>query len=317
MTGRINTSGKLAAGVLLLLSATQGFAQVHGLGGGKVKIQEGLGGTWKGPSASVFNRILTRRAPSEKPSRKVTSRRSNRPVADSPVPSGPEVVKFRPGPDTGIGDMLAAAFTTNPSERSVLQELFRQLKQSYETEVAKDGKSNDLAAAMTFFIASNVVAYYNSDMPSDAATEGLYNTIRSGMASTTEIERLTNSEKQKVHDWLVYMGGFVLAGHVNAKNTNDRLSLADFKAIADQSMRLVLGVGPDKFTPGLRSLSLIDGPGQDADQYTSRISTASPTLAIPRGCSPIRFCPKSTLPFFVRKEASVFSGSFPSFMPVA
>ncbi len=84
-----------------------------------------------------------------------------------------------------------------------MRELFKQLKQGYETEVAKEVKSNNLAAAMTLFIASNVVAYHNSEMPSDEATEEFYNSIRDVMAATPEIARLTNAEKQQTHDWLV------------------------------------------------------------------------------------------------------------------
>lgn len=307
----------VAAAALLLLLGLQTFAQIHGVGGGK--IQEGLGRTWKGPSASVFSGILKRRSAAPQPTPRASAGRRTRksapPVPGTPVPS--EAITFRPGADTGIGEMLASAFSSNPGERAALAELFRQLKQSYENEVAKEGKSNDLAAAMTFFIASNVVAYHNSDLPSDTETDEFYNSIRGVMIATPAITRLSNLEKQQVHDWLVYMGGFVLAGHANAKNTNDASSLADYRSIADQSMRLILGVGPDEFTPDLKPASssrMIRRP----DRYTlTRTSTSSPTLITPPGFSAIKFCPNSTFPLTVRNEASVFSGSLPSFTPVS
>jgi hypothetical protein len=244
----------IAAALLFFLPfCTLTPAQVHGAGGGKAQIKEGLGRTWKGPTAAVFSRILTRKTPNERASRSTPTART-RPAV--PSPSAPTAsITFRPTADSGVAELLATAFSKTPLEKATLLELFKQVKMGYETEVAKEGKSNDLAAAMTLFIASNVVAYHNSEMPSDAETEELYNSIRGVMISTPEIARLTNAEKQQTHDWLVYMGGFVLAGHINAKNTNDLSSLADFKSIADQSMRLVLGIGPDGFTPNLRSVS--------------------------------------------------------------
>lgn len=310
-----NLTKPATAAALFVLLGLQSFAQIHGAGGGK--IQEGLGRTWKGPSASVFSGILKRRnAAPQTPPRASAGRRTIKSAPPTtPVPS--EAITFRPGADTGIGEMLASAFSSNPGERAALAELFRQLKQSYEIEVAKEGKSNDLAAAMTFFIASNVVAYHNSDVPSDAETEEFYNSIRGVMIATPAITRLSNFEKQQVHDWLVYMGGFVLAGHANAKNTNDASSLADYRSVADQSMRLILGVGPGEFTADLKPASS-SGMITRPDAYTlSKTSTSSPTLITPPGFSAIKFCPNSTFPLTVRNEASVFSGSLPSFTPVA
>lgn len=252
----MNAAAKLLAVTLLFLLTLPTLAQLHGAGGGKAQIKEGLGRTWKGPSANVFSRILARRTPSEKSAPASGPRRRAVPYSIKPAAPVPTAaITFQPGPDTGMADLLATAFTKNAAEKSVMLELFRVLKQGYETEVAKERKSNDLAAAMTFFIASNVVVYHNAEMPSEAVTEEFYNSIRGVMASTPEIARLTNAEKQQTHDWLVYMGGFVLLGHMNAKNTNDAASLADYKTIADQSMRLALGIGPADFTPNLQSSS--------------------------------------------------------------
>lgn len=249
------TAAKILAASLLFLLPLHIFAQLHGAGGGRAQIKEGLGRTWKSPAAAAFTRILTRRTapPAERTARSSGPRPRATPSMAPATPTAIASIKFRPGPDTGIGDLLATAITTNAQEKAVMSELFRQLKSGYETEVAKEGKSNDLAAAMTFFVASNVVAYHNSAEPSDAATEDFYNSVREVMAATPEIARLTDAEKQQTHDWLVYMGGLVLLGHMNAKNTNDRASLADYKAVADQSMRLVLGVGPGSLTPNLQS----------------------------------------------------------------
>lgn len=73
-------------------------------------------------------------------------------------------MKFTPAADSGAR-ALADAFGSSAEQRSALVEAFAQIKQGvHEAEVAKEGKSNNLAAAMTFFIAASVVAYNQTEM---------------------------------------------------------------------------------------------------------------------------------------------------------
>lgn len=256
---RTNPSKPVTALFLLAsLLFSSVLPQSHGGGGKAANIKEGIGKTWKGPNTSVFSRLLTRKPATATAAGARTVRRA------PPAPAAPPVnrsvpstaaVKFRPVGDSGVAGILAAAFTTDPAEREMLLEVFRLFKQAYETEVAKEGKSNDLAAAMTLFVASNFVAYHQTEMPSDEVTEELYNSLRDAMAATPEIGKLSNAEKQQVHDWMIYMGGFVLAGYTEAKNKRDKESLANFKTIADLSLRLVLGIDAKNLNSSLRLAS--------------------------------------------------------------
>jgi len=154
----------------------------------------------------------------------------------------PEVVKFTPAGDSGVAETLAAAFGRTDGEKAALAEAFRQIKQGYEAGVAGEGKSNNLAAAMTFFITANVAAYHRADMPSDEAGEALFKSLVETMSAAPELARLSNAEKQQMHDWLVCMAGFVMTGYADAKQNNDQEGLKNFGELADYSMRLVLGV---------------------------------------------------------------------------
>src|ERR1700754_531896 len=106
--------------------------------------------TWKGPDSSV-NRELFKDDTSK-------------------APVNTAVVKFTPTGDSGVIKSLADALGSTPEERAALADAFTQFKQGYETEAAKAGKANNLAVTMTFFIVANVVAYQQTDMPSDADT---------------------------------------------------------------------------------------------------------------------------------------------------
>jgi len=108
-------------------------------------------------------------------------------------------VKFTPAGDSGVAKTLADAFGRNDQEKAALTEAFGQIKQGYEAAVEKEGKANDLAAAMTFFISVNVAAYHQTDIPSDEASESLYQSLRETMNGSNEFGRLSNPEKQRSH----------------------------------------------------------------------------------------------------------------------
>lgn len=157
-------------------------------------------------------------------------------------------VKFTPVGDSGVAKVLADALGSNEQERAALAEAFAQIRQGYEAEVAKQGKSNNLAAAFAFFIAANVAAYQQSEMPSDRATELLFGELQTVIAGVPEFARMSNAEKQKMHDWLVMMGGFTLAGYADARQSGDAASMNIYRALADNSLRLVLGIEAGKLS---------------------------------------------------------------------
>lgn len=246
---------KLLSLILILLVPSNSIhPQTHG-GGGKANIKEGLGSTWKGPSSTLINGLLKKKTAGGTTS--AGGRRTPMRAAPAPAPTGSVI--FRPGSSSGVDQALATAFATTPAEKQGLIELFKQVKLGYETEVAKEGKSNNLAAAMTFFIASNIVAYHRTEMPSDEATENLFVSLRDLMSSTPEISKMTNAEKQQMHDWLVYMGGFVLAGYLDAEQNNNREGLDNFRDIAAASTKIVLGVDVGSLKLTNKGLSVMGG----------------------------------------------------------
>lgn len=153
-----------------------------------------------------------------------------------------DVLKFTPAGDSGVAKALADALGGTPDERAALVQAFAQLKQAYEVEVAREGKSNNLGAAMTFFIAANVVSYYQTEMPSDADVAKLMESLQQAMARIPAFAQMSGPEKHKMHDWLVYMGGFALSNYMDAKQRNDAQGLATMKEFAGYALRLALGV---------------------------------------------------------------------------
>ena len=181
--------------------------------------------TWKGPDTSAARELF----------KEDTSKAGNT-----------AVVKFTPAGDSGVIKSLAEALGGTPEEQAALIDAFTQFKQSYEAEAAKAGKANNLAVTMTFFVVSNVVAYQQSDMPSDADTIAMSQAMEQRMARVPSFAAMSNAEKQRMHDWLVCMAGFALTNYMSAKQRNDAQGLATIKQLADYSMRLALGIEAGK-----------------------------------------------------------------------
>jgi len=152
------------------------------------------------------------------------------------------VLRFTPAGDSGVPKALADALGGTPEERAGLVRAFAQLKQGYEAEVAREGKSNNLAAAMSFFIAANVMTYHQTDMPSDADMSKLMDSLQQAMARVPAFAQMSGPEKHSMHDWLVCIGGFALMNYMQAKQRGDAQGLATMKQFADYSMRLALGI---------------------------------------------------------------------------
>lgn len=232
-----------------------------------------IGETWNNPNSSLLTSVLRdRRAHGRAPARVDLS-----------------VVKFKPAGDSGVAKALADAFGRNAQEKAALTQAFSQIEQGYEAEVAKAGKSNNLAAAFTFFIAANAMAYWQSDEPSDQATETLFGELQGVIASVPEFAGMSNPEKQRMHDWLVCMGGFAMTGYADARRTGDKEGLNTYRQLADYSIRLVLGIDASKlsFKGDQFFIGQDDAASQPANATENRIvGVWSKSASSPWGLSP-------------------------------
>ena len=85
-------------------------------------------------------------------------------------------------------------------------------------------------------------------MPSNADTDKLFESLQHAMLKVPAFATMSNVEKQQMHDWLVYMGGFSLTNYMDAKQNANAQGLATIKEFADYSMRLVLNIEAEKLS---------------------------------------------------------------------
>ena len=216
----------------------------------------GNGRTLEAPGRSVAARelqkkiggTLVRAVAREKAApRKVTAgsrSKAARPSAVAPAPLNDSAAFFKPDPRADTMAKIADELGTNPTERQQLRQLFVATKEAFEKEVAAKGRSNNLPAAFTFFIASTVTVYRNDPEPSDQAIDKLWDGMSGALTESPEMANLSDAEKQQLYDMLVAFSGFVLAGYMESKTSGDADTLKVFQTLSGELIRTVLKTDP-------------------------------------------------------------------------
>ena len=121
-------------------------------------------------------------------------------------------------------------------------------KAGYNEEAGKRNKKNDVAMALTVFIASMVTVYNDSPEPSEIALQNLYNILAESMSEDAAFLKTGNSNKELAHDTLVYISGLVLAGYELGRAQNDPNTVRSFRELAGVCLQSLLQLDPHKLS---------------------------------------------------------------------
>jgi hypothetical protein len=239
--------------LVIAFAASASLAQVQGAGGaaaglGKVYEASGKSAAAQGLQRKM-NTTLIRAVAREKSTSRTAASRTQRatPSVSAGSANAPsrQVTVFKPNPRSNYLNELANELGSTPEEREQLQLLFATTKEAFENEVAAKGRSKDIAAAFTFFIATSVTVYRNDPEPSDAAVDNLWSGMSSALTEMPEVQNLTDAEKQQLYDMLVGLSGFLLGGYMQGQ-TGDADTEKIFQQLAGVLIQTVLKTDPNK-----------------------------------------------------------------------
>ncbi len=244
------------------------------------------GTTWNNPissSASVMiqgaiNRKRIQQSIANQRSRRASSAASAVPPRSSSESAAAKygVLQFKPVANSGVAKHIAYALSEDPEQRAELIKIFQAIQRSYEAEAGKGGQSNNIAAALAFFMAASSMAYHQTGEPAESVTDALVEILQQEMSAAKDFTSMTDFEKQQMHDWLVVTGGFVLAGYLDGVETNDRKELAEYKQLADEFFKLVLGTSVEKFNlAGISATSSVDTAATEPENSPPASSAAA------------------------------------------
>ena len=141
--------------------------------------------------------------------------------------------------------LIADTVGENAEQKALFKQLFTETKKGVDAELAPAGRKNNLAAAMTFFIATTVTIYNDDPEPSDEATENLFQALTAMYDETPGMADVPNKDKQFLHDTFVSFGGMPLAFYIEAKEKNDPEMLKLAKVVAGALLLEILKINPN------------------------------------------------------------------------
>ena len=183
---------------------------------------------------------------------------SGRPKSDGRVtprsntkPNGepPRVVKnygkYVPDPKVDTGKAFADALGETAEERQLITNIYTATKTAYDKEASTRGWQNNIAGGLTFFTATAITIYHDSEEPSNDALQSYYEILNASFDEIPEFKNVSNRDKQNFNNMNVGFAGLLLAGYMEGKQTRNADTTASYKKLAGLLLQMVLKTDPD------------------------------------------------------------------------
>jgi hypothetical protein len=126
--------------------------------------------------------------------------------------------------------------------------LLTTLLEEFDKGARAAGHPNDLALALSFFLATNASIYHGAGQPADPPMVELRNTIAEALVEGNALNGVTDRKKQEMYEALVIFTGFALAVYEEGKQAGNAETLKTSQQLAGQNLLAVIGISPDKIT---------------------------------------------------------------------
>lgn len=158
------------------------------------------------------------------------------------------ILTYKPDSRLNTAQRLVNEFAETSDEKTLILTLFNAAKTGYDEEAAKKGKKNDVALALSFFLASCITVYNDAPAPSDQAFDNMYDALAESLLEDEQFAASTDREKQEMSETLIYIGGLVLGGYTIGKESNDEETVRAFQNLAGVSLTSLSQLDPEKMS---------------------------------------------------------------------
>lgn len=152
---------------------------------------------------------------------------------------------FTPAASTDNFKIIADAVGQDAEQRDLFRQLFADARNGFDAELAPQGRKNNLAAAMTFFIATTVTVYNDAPEPSEAAQEDLFQALTAMYDETPGMASVPNRDKEFLYDTYVSFAAMPLAFYTQAKQSKDPQMLKLARVVAGALLLEILKIDPN------------------------------------------------------------------------
>ena len=268
---RVSRCGLLI--LLLLVSCASAVAQ---------HAADGLGGAFNNPAGTTITRTITDGIARRNRERRLAAARRSGPSSTQRTASSDSAqpvaklneasVLFRPtGTQLKTREIANVIDAGNPQVFRLLTTLLEEFDKGARTA----GHPNDLALAMSFFLATNASIYHDAGEPADPQMLELRDTIAEALVEGNALSSMTDRKKQEMYEALVLFTGLALATYQEGKRGGNAETIKTSQQLAGQNLLAVMGISPDKITFTAQGLSIETEP--TAAIATVPQSSAEPT----------------------------------------
>jgi len=227
-----------------------------------------LGGNWSKPTNATITNIIVKRYGRGR----VRSAPSNR----TPAPGQDEQLRFTStGAPVKAREIANAIDAGNPQVVTILTTILTE----YEKGARAAGKPNDLALALSFFLATNASLYHGGGEPPDPQMMELRETIAQALVEANALKGVTDREKQEMYETLVLFTGFALAVYQEGVQGGNADGVKVGRQLAGQNLQAFASISPDKINFSNEGLS-IDVP-QTEEPSNIASAPSAPSQDIP------------------------------------
>ena len=153
---------------------------------------------------------------------------------------------FRLDPSVDTSKAFADALGETPDQKALIRKIYESTKVEYEKQAAAKGWSNNIAGGLTFFTLAAVTVHQDCDEPSDEAVANFYDIVNASLEDIPELASVSNKDKQNYNNMLIGIGGILLAGQAEGKQTRDEATITNYRKLAAVLINMVLKTEPDK-----------------------------------------------------------------------
>jgi tRNA_anti-like len=257
----------VCSGVLvLLLSSVPALAQYRG----------NLGGNWNDPISATITNIIMDRYAQRRLQENFAAKRPRVKTSESSPGSASAKTKLN---DASLhfrstGTQLKTQEIANliDARNPQVFQLMTALLEEYEKNARAAGKPNDVALALSFFLATNASLYHDAGQPTDSQMLELRETIAEALLQASAFNGVTDRKKQEMYETLVLFTGFALAAYQEGKQQGNPASVRVAQQLAGQNLQSLTGVSPDETSFTDQGLSI-------GTEVNSTLNTDTPTQA--------------------------------------
>ncbi len=213
---------------------------------------------WNNPvsatlSTNVWNNYLVYQAQQKKARGAAASAPAGEPAKSPSSPAAPpkaganeSSLRFRPTGSHLLTSKLADQLGKTQAQKDQVTVIVNAIFQEFDKQAVKLGKPNDLAFALSYFMAQNATVYRGAADPKDEQFLELRETIVAALAQSGGFKNLTDRQKQELYEMLVSYTGLVYLGYQDARKRGAREEVETYRQLAGLNLKNITHIAPER-----------------------------------------------------------------------